>query len=420
MQHSYQPLPGPRSIRLLSFGPGTSSSDLICVQLNIVDLDSECLPGYWGLSYTWGNPLPSPSSPPSRHEILCNRKSFLVGSNLYDFLKRFNGSRRCFWIDAICINQNDISERNAQVSIMVWIYSKAEGTFIWLGESDNTSIRSLDLLVKFAEAKKRLGEGRDKILRRRWEFDDVGFYTAMGMEPWSQEDWKASLDSHTRSWFRRQWVIQEALANDQAVVFCGDQGMAWPHFMDLTQFMIGQRWGWELIPLESRFHKAGSSLGIESTYHFIGLLDRKNQGPTKPTTDILLGILSDYGTYSQRFDAFVLYTVYRIGGREATDPADHVYAPLSLASKFKTEEDSLPKVDYGLSVIQIYTDFSYHLMRVPRPMVLAFREDDTTRRFTELPSWVPDYSVPYSGTPLSMRKAYMASGKHIMWPDDGG
>ncbi len=235
----------------------------------------------------------------------------------------------------------------------------------------------------------------------------------MGMEPWSQEDWKALLDFYTRSWFRRQWVMQEVITNNQAVIFCGGQGMPWPYFMDLTQFMIDQSWA-------SGFHKAGSRLSIESTYDLIGLLDRKNQGPTKPFTDMLLCILSEYQTYSQRFDAFVLYTVYRMRGREATDPADHVYAPLSLASKFKREENSLPKVDYGLSVVQIYRDFSCHLMRVPRPMVLAFREDDTARKLTELPSWVPDYSVKYSGTPLAMRKAYMASGKDIIWPDDRG
>jgi hypothetical protein len=303
---------------------------------------------------------------------------------------------------------------------MVWIYSKAEGTFIWLGESDNISIRSLDLLVKFAEAKKRLGEDRDKILRRRWEFNDVEFYAAMGIEPWSQEDWKVLLDFYTRSWFRRQWVLQEVIANDQALVFCGARGMPWPYFMDLTQFMISQRWEEGIMALESGFHKAGSPSSIRSTYDFVGLLDRKNQGPAKPSTDILLGILSDYRTYSQRFDAFVLYTVYRMRGREATNPADHVYAPLSLATKFKTEKDSSPKVDYGLSVVQIYKDFSSHLMRVPRPMVLAFREDDTARKLTGLPSWVPDYSVRYIGTPLAMSKAYIASGKDIMWPNDGG
>ncbi|KAE8449099.1 hypothetical protein EG329_008482 [Mollisiaceae sp. DMI_Dod_QoI] len=340
MVYTYQPLTGPRSIRLLSFDSETSSSDLIRVQLEIVDLDS--IPGYWALSYTWGSPVPSSSpssSPLTKHEILCGGESFLVGSNLYDFLKRFNGSNRVFWIDAICINQDDISERNAQVSIMVWIYSKAEGTFIWLGESDDTSVRSLDLLVKFAEAKKKLGEDHDKVLRRRWDFNDVEFYAAVGMEPWSQEDWKVLLDFYSRSWFRRQWVMQEVIANDQAVVFCGNQGMPWPYFMDLTQFLIPQRWVGEIMALESRFHKAGSPASITSTYDFIGLLDRKNLGPTKPSTEILLSILSDYQTDSQRFDAFVLYTVYRMRGREATVAADHVYAPLSLASKCKGEND---------------------------------------------------------------------------------
>jgi hypothetical protein len=33
----------------------------------------------------------------------------------------------CIWVDAICFNQDDIEERNAQVKLMTRIYSNAEG-----------------------------------------------------------------------------------------------------------------------------------------------------------------------------------------------------------------------------------------------------------------------------------------------------
>jgi hypothetical protein len=104
---------------------------------------------------------------------------------------------------------------------MVWIYSKAQGMLVWLGEQDEASSRSIDLIVKFSEAKLRLGEDySDRILRRPWAFNDVTFYDAMGMELWSQEDWKALLDFYARSWFHHQWVVQEVIVPGQVVVFC--------------------------------------------------------------------------------------------------------------------------------------------------------------------------------------------------------
>jgi hypothetical protein len=44
-----------------------------------------------------------------------------------------------FWLDAICIDQSDIQERNHQVQIMHTIYSSSEVVYIWLGESQSDS-----------------------------------------------------------------------------------------------------------------------------------------------------------------------------------------------------------------------------------------------------------------------------------------
>jgi hypothetical protein len=42
------------------------------------------------------------------------------------------------WIDAICINQNNLQERAEQVSIMVIPYSQAKTVHFWLGQGDPT------------------------------------------------------------------------------------------------------------------------------------------------------------------------------------------------------------------------------------------------------------------------------------------
>jgi hypothetical protein len=37
------------------------------------------------------------------------------------------------WIDAICINQSNVAERELQVGLMRDIYQQADGVVIWLG-----------------------------------------------------------------------------------------------------------------------------------------------------------------------------------------------------------------------------------------------------------------------------------------------
>lgn len=49
------------------------------------------------------------------------------------------GKSRYLWIDAICINQDDIAEKNSQVAMMAEIYKKATRVNIWLGESNRLS-----------------------------------------------------------------------------------------------------------------------------------------------------------------------------------------------------------------------------------------------------------------------------------------
>jgi hypothetical protein len=77
------------------------------------------------LSYAWGENV-------RFADIDLNGQPFPVGQNLWHFLEemRWSGRYNTYWIDAICINQGDIWERNHQVQMMQQIYSNADSVSV--------------------------------------------------------------------------------------------------------------------------------------------------------------------------------------------------------------------------------------------------------------------------------------------------
>ncbi|KAF2461212.1 heterokaryon incompatibility, partial [Lineolata rhizophorae] len=85
-------------------------------------------PKYEALSYTWGDAL-------DRHSIACEGKTIRVTANLLSALQHLRQPdvTRILWVDAVCINQGNIAERDAQVRMMGDIYRMAARVLVWLG-----------------------------------------------------------------------------------------------------------------------------------------------------------------------------------------------------------------------------------------------------------------------------------------------
>jgi len=122
------------SIRLLKISPTLSAEGLIQCSISHTTIDHA---PYRCLSYAWGEPEP-------KQLVLIDGKYFYVQPNLFEFLKviRADTARTAnkYWIDAICIDQNNTSERNHQVTQMGNIYSKAETVIAWLGLASNETV----------------------------------------------------------------------------------------------------------------------------------------------------------------------------------------------------------------------------------------------------------------------------------------
>lgn len=200
---------------------------------------------YATLSYTWGSPFgvfcsekDRDAAPRTDIPILCDGKLLEIGENLYRFLCRWrqalaahdNSTREGhmppnklekfkppaeFWIDAICINQDDTEEKTQQVSMMGDIYIKSVTTWIWLGEDDQFSPEAFRLLPTLLN---RL-DGADTESLAKLDKDEV--LTRLGLPDRHSWKWFAVFALFQRQWFRRSWVVQEAILSTKCFFQCG-------------------------------------------------------------------------------------------------------------------------------------------------------------------------------------------------------
>jgi hypothetical protein len=142
-----------KEIRLLQFDTTDSLDGLIRAQLIHAPLNDRL--DYYALSYTWGSSERTRSISLSGHD-------FPVTENLYQALHSFRRFRSdpegkknerywYIWIDAISINQNDVAERNYEVTRMTDIYRFTAHVYIWLGVASQDSALAIEHLGNLAE-----------------------------------------------------------------------------------------------------------------------------------------------------------------------------------------------------------------------------------------------------------------------------
>ena len=198
----YTPLdPGLREFRLLLLAPGDEAESIDSVLVH-ASLDNH--PPYESLSYAWGNAK-------ATYPINVSGCTFMATMNLKAALKRlrYTDDERYLWVDAICINQSDISERSDQVTKMHWVYQRAERVIIWLGEHSGDSRAATKLLEMLSVDDSDVHQVEDAHRRPQ-------------RSPAMLARWVPIYHLFSRPWWSRVWVMQEVVwAAETLVIYVG-------------------------------------------------------------------------------------------------------------------------------------------------------------------------------------------------------
>ena len=217
MSYKYSPLSESRSIRVVTLQPGirhpSNKPETVYCELEHVRLADN--PYFEALSYVWGDPT-------IRENIILGGSQFSITKNLHAALLRMRKEEisRTLWIDAICINQEDVDERSQQVALMGDIYRAASGAAVWLGEQSHLDKRSLALCL---ETLKKLSSGRLIELREQLTggslndragtlvHDTLKEELKVFSSPFSKDAqvWKILRGFLCKDWFQRSWILQE-------------------------------------------------------------------------------------------------------------------------------------------------------------------------------------------------------------------
>lgn len=343
-------------------------------------------PAFEALSYVWG----SPENPEDVFVLNAQSSSSALprpatilplGKNLVRALRhlRHTVTPRTLWIDGICINQQDVKERESQVLRMADIYSLASRVIIWLGPEVDSTGDAMDAL--------RLLSQQAISTLDRWMLpapaaaaERPPLYHSATELSYGPDVCSAIIELLQREWFQRVWVIQEAkLANPRAMIYCGTHRLLFADFRAAVMCL------WNKAKLPSEQDLRGPVRNI------VPMFDVNHH--ICPTEIVFRAFLS----------------------KKATDPRDKIYGLLGLLSPGLQRRI---KPQYDAPVIKVYTDAVVSDITNTRRLDIIKRAGLGLPGI-ERPSWVQDMSTthPMQGLILQFAALHSACCASFMEPD---
>lgn len=212
-------------------------------------LDHDGDPDCAALSYVWG----AASNP--RHKITIEGRWYYIHENLYRFLNTHgvHGMSNLF-IDAICIDQQNLKEQNHQVGLMSTIFARASKVIMWLGPGNNFTDELLSLVEAFDVAQHKseacksdsgIWETVDSDMSNskmedscivhcenypgKWHIDDLSLKEQFMRRGWQLEE--ATKLIYEQPYWTRTWIIQEILLARRLQLVCGKKRINWHAWM---------------------------------------------------------------------------------------------------------------------------------------------------------------------------------------------
>lgn len=402
------------------------------------------------------------------HAVHCNDRKVMVTQNLFEALEllrcwhlgdlpdpevfergfeTLSGSpiSRHIWIDMICINQEDDSERSSQVGIMGRIFSHARTVIGWLGpEAAQSRLAARALTAVCRAAMKR----KDPAMPL-----GAAVHTLEGVDGVSTV---ALFALFQRLWFRRAWIVQEVVLARQLVLAFGGVLVQWetiglafailfdcgliPSFQDfVTSLMAGRptkrilrrqmEAGLPVACVAPRDESWNGQLrvdprssldfifGVESLRNSWGDLWTPLTNPSnisaavcgldgesdKPALESLSDLLNEQ---DQSNTISLDHLLHLFRQCDASDHRDKVYSLVGILEQSNSPVLDIPH-NYSLPVSSLYQATVESIIRASKSLnILAQVQDPSQTQLPNLPTWVPDFSV------CSMPDLFGVPGQH--------
>ncbi|CAG8972717.1 hypothetical protein HYALB_00008632 [Hymenoscyphus albidus] len=327
----------------------------------------------WGdftaLSYAWG-----PSDP--KRYIILNGRFFQVNPNLEAALRASRvqfDPRIGLWVDALCINQDDLEERGVQVRRMRELYGGAIHILIHLGtEPNDLGMRGI----------RRIAEN----MKKGFDWRNYFFHMATNMEDSKLNDERDTFVAVFKllvlPYWTRMWIIQE-LAMGQDHICCS--GNEWVPLADIRQVLkllvLNIDSLSTLVPqdlLEKHMRDFQSTIG---TPWWIGRARELTMLPPNREDFTYAEIRSPILSLSQ--------------SANATDPRDKVYGLLGLLPNKLASRLDLKDKNYAISTHAVFLKFAKTIIQVTNELDIIFARNFRQSEDSELqlPSWATDWTL---------------------------
>jgi hypothetical protein len=353
--YSYKPLTR-NSIRVLELHPAASDAPLHCTIVTQGIGDQ----AYDALSYVWGDPTPA-ALIKCRDEVDEGELGIGRGLALALLAFRLTDQTRRIWVDALCINQKDVAERQSQVRLMGFIYEQAQRVLCWLGpfddqveDAESRARLAIHFLRSFNdEPQERLQEARQYLHGEDDTADTEGPLL---------DSWLAVKELFDIEYFHRAWIIQEVGLARDARFFWGNQDL-WLDWTEVATFCYF---------MDNNGASVINHLQLKSwVANHINLVWATDSAG-KPTHNFV--------------EVLHWARVHR-----STDPRDYIYALLSHPSA-TVNGSLLVQPNYSITPAQAYIELALNVIeRTKSLLILAFVDHHEEAGTLILPTWVPDW-----------------------------
>ncbi|KAK4443440.1 hypothetical protein QBC34DRAFT_311031 [Podospora aff. communis PSN243] len=295
------------------------------------------IPPFQALSYEWG------PERQGRRTVMTESGRLVIRESLCKALRAIRGEKSAsvLWIDAICINQVDETEKANQIPLLPRIFQRATCTLAYIKDTNHQNDAAMRTLLQIAvKAPRESSDGS------AWPSNVPRIpssWTTLPKPPQSDPAWTSIRAFFSSTFFRRVWIVQEIVISPNVDIICGKWAVPWKYVSvavdvimqseprppesivsSLTPFLAlsnlreweYRKYRWNLLALLDTFSYTTSTLARDRFFALLGLALDGNQDEFEP----IYSKTVTFETIARRFGrAFVnqgrgMHLLYRAAG----------------------------------------------------------------------------------------------------------